>query len=58
MVRGEHLVNAVWARDATTLWNALKRLMISFYLQNAKLAVASFFGVLFLLFMAFPILGY
>ena len=58
MVRGEHLVNAVWARDATTLWNALKRLMISFCLQNAKLAVASFFGVLFLLFMAFPILGY
>ena len=58
MVRGEHLVNAVWARDASTLWNALKRLMISFYLQNAKLAVASFFGVLFLLFMAFPILGY
>jgi len=58
MVRGEHLVDAVWARDVHTLWNALKRLMISFYLQNAKMAVASFFGVLFLLFMAFPILGY
>jgi len=58
MVRGEHLVDAVWARDIHTLWNALKRLMISFYLQNAKMAVASFFGVLFLLFMAFPILGY
>jgi len=58
MVRGEHLVDAVWARDMYTLWNALKRLMISFYLQNAKMAVASFFGVLFLLFMAFPILGY
>ena len=58
MVRGEHLVSAVWARDAATLWNALKRLMISFCLQNAKLAVASFFGVLFLLFMTFPILGY
>jgi len=58
MVRGEHLVDAVWARDMPTLWNALKRLMISFYLQNAKMAVASFFGVLFLLFMAFPILGY
>jgi len=58
MVRGEHLVDAVWARDIHTLWNAQKRLMISFYLQNAKMAVASFFGVLFLLFMAFPILGY
>ena len=22
MVRGEHLINAVWARDKTTLWNA------------------------------------
>ena len=58
MVRGEHLVDAVWARDMPTLWNALKRLMIPLYLQNAKIAVASFFGVLFLLFMAFPILGY
>jgi len=58
MVRGEHLVDAVWARDMPTLWNALKRLMIPLYLQNAKIAVASFFGVLFLLFMPFPILGY
>jgi len=58
MVSGEHLVDAVWARDMPTLWNALKRLMIPLYLQNAKIAVASFFGVLFLLFMPFPILGY
>ena len=58
MVRGEHLVDAVWARDMPTLWNALKRLMVPLYLQNAKIAVASFFGVLFLLFMPFPILGY
>jgi len=58
MVRGEHLLDAVWARDINTLWNALKRLMISLSLQNTKIAVASFFGVLFLLFMAFPILGY
>ena len=58
MVRGEHLIDAVWARDSFTLWNALKRLMIPLYLQNARIAVASFFGVLFLLFMPFPILGY
>ena len=58
MVRGEHLIDAVWARDASTLWNALKRLMIPLYLQNSRIAVASFFGVLFLLFMPFPILGY
>nr|AIF21860.1 glycosyl transferase family protein [uncultured marine thaumarchaeote SAT1000_06_B02] len=42
MVRGEHLVDAVWARDMHTLWDALKRLMISLCLQNAKIAVASF----------------
>ena len=58
MVRGEHLIDAIWARDSFTLWNALKRLMIPLYLQNAKIAVGSFFGVLFLLFMPFPILGY
>ena len=58
MVRGEHLIDAVWARDINTLWNALKRLMVPFYLQNAKLAVASSIGVLFLLFMSFPIFAY
>ena len=58
MVRGEHLIDAVWARDKHTLWNALKRLMIPLYLQNAKIAVGSFFGVLFLLFMPFPILAH
>ena len=31
-------VDAVWARDMPTLWNALKRLMIPLYLQNAKIA--------------------
>ena len=25
MVRGEHLVEAIWAKNWTTLWNALKR---------------------------------
>jgi len=58
MVRGEHLVDAIWARDINTLWNALKRLMIPLYLQNAKVAVGIFFAVSFLLFMPFPILGY
>ncbi len=58
MVRGEHLVEAVWARDWSTLWNALKRLMIPLYLQARAVAVAIFFAVLFLLFMPFPILIY
>ena len=55
MVRGEHLIEAVWARDKYTLWNALKRLMVPLYLQSGKIAIGIFFAVLFLLFVPFPI---
>ena len=55
MVRAEHLLEAVWARDLSTLWHALKRLIIPLYLQNKKIAIGIFFAVLFLLFMPFPI---
>lgn len=55
IVRGEHLIDAVWARDKTTLWDALKRLMIPLYLQSEKIAIGSFFATLFLLFVPFPI---
>jgi len=58
IVRGDHLIEAVWARDKSTLWNALKRLMIPLYIQSEKIAIGSFFAVLFLLFMPFPILAY
>ncbi|MBI1828704.1 MAG: glycosyltransferase [Thaumarchaeota archaeon] len=58
MVRGEHLIEAVWARDWSTLWHALKRLMIPLYLQNKNIATGIFVAVLFLLFMPFPILAY
>jgi glycosyltransferase involved in cell wall biosynthesis len=55
MVRGDHLIDAVWARDKSTLWNALKRLMVPLYLQSGKIAIGVFFAVLFLLFIPFPI---
>ncbi|MCH7876678.1 MAG: glycosyltransferase [Thaumarchaeota archaeon] len=55
MVRGEHLIDAVWARDKSTLWNALKRLMVPLYLQSGKIAIGIFFAVLFLLFIPFPV---
>ncbi len=58
MVRGEHLIEAIWARSWTTLWNGLKRLMVPLYLQNNKMAVGVFFAVLFLLLMPFPFLIY
>lgn len=55
MVRAEHLVEAIWARDKETLWNALKRLMVPLYLQSSKMAMGIFFAVTFLLFVPFPI---
>lgn len=55
MVSGDHLIDAVWARDKSTLWNALKRLMIPLYLQSGKIAIGIFFAVAFLLFVPFPI---
>ena len=55
MVRAEHLIEAVWARDKITLWNALKRLMVPLYLQSGKIAIGIFFAVTFLLFVPFPI---
>jgi len=56
MVRGEHLIEAIWARDKGTLWNALKRLMVPLYLQSGKIAIGIFFAIVFLLFVPFPIL--
>lgn len=58
IVRGDHLIDAIWARDRSSLWNALKRLMVPLYLQSKKIAIGCFFAVLFLLFMPFPILAY
>ena len=58
MVRADHLIDAVWARDWSTLWNGLKRLMIPLYLQNGKIAIGIFFAVLFLLFMPYVFLAY
>ena len=58
MVRGEHLLEAVWSRDKSTLWNALKRLMIPLYLQSHGIAIGIFFAVLFLLFIPFPAMIY
>lgn len=58
MVRGEHMIQAVWARDFFTLWNALKRLMIPLYLQNGLIAVGIFAAVVFLLFLPFTLIIY
>ena len=58
MVRGEHLVDAVWARDLGSLWNALKRLMIPLRVQNGFATAAGIsVAVAFLLFVPFLSLG-
>src|SRR5574337_118054 len=58
MVRVEHLVEAVWARNSTTLWHALKRLMTPLYIQSRGIASGIFVAVLFLLFIPFPVAVY
>ncbi len=58
MVRAEHIVEAVWARDWLTLWHALKRLMVPLYFQSRTVALGIFVAVLFLLFIPFPALAY
>ena len=58
MVRGEHLVDAVWARDGHTLWNALKRLMIPLRIQSGPTIAAGAVAAVFMLLLApFVILG-
>lgn len=58
MVRGEHLVDAVWARDRHTLWNALKRLMIPLRIQSGPAAAAGAVAAASMLLLApFVVLG-
>ena len=58
MVRGEHLIEALYSRSSKEMWDGLKRLMVPLYHQNPKSAVGVFFAVLFILFMPIPLLAY
>jgi len=58
MFRGEHLVSAVWARDFSSLWNGLGRLIIPLYRVNRFQAVAIFTVSFFLFLAPFIILPY
>ena len=58
MVRGENQIKAVWARDLPTLWQGLRRLMISVYFQNKSGAYMMAVAVLFILFVPFGLLPY
>src|SRR5574341_46386 len=58
MVRGERYVHAVWARDLSTLWHGLRRLVIPLYHQNRRSAHLIAASVFFILFAPFLFLAY
>ena len=58
MVRGEHHIDAIWARDIKTLWHGLRRLMIPLYSQNRKKVSLMTTALFFLLFEPFLLLPY
>jgi chlorobactene glucosyltransferase len=49
MIRGESYVAALWARDFTTLWNGLRRLIIPLYSRNKNGAILVITAVFILL---------
>lgn len=58
MFRGEHMVSAIWARDFSSLWNGLGRLIIPLYRLNRFQAVGIFLVSFFLFLYPFIILPY
>ncbi len=58
MVRGERYVDAVWARDMSTLWHGLRRLVIPLYHQDRRGAHLIAAAVFFIMFAPFLFLGY
>jgi chlorobactene glucosyltransferase len=58
MVRGERHIEAIWARDFKTLWDGLRRLMVSIYSQDRNRASLMAVAVFFLLFEPFVLLPY
>ncbi|MFQ5940768.1 MAG: glycosyltransferase [Nitrososphaerales archaeon] len=58
MFRGEHQVSAIWARDFSSLWSGLGRLIIPLYRVNKFQAVAVFLVSFFLFLAPFMVLPY
>jgi chlorobactene glucosyltransferase len=58
MVRGESHIDAIWARDFKTLWDGLRRLMVSIYSQDKNRASLMAVAVFFLLFEPFLLFPY
>jgi chlorobactene glucosyltransferase len=58
MVRGEKYVEAIWARDLTTLWHGLRRLVVPLYHQGHKDAHMVAVAVFFIMFAPFLFMAY
>jgi chlorobactene glucosyltransferase len=58
VVRGEHYIDAIWARDFNTLWHGLRRLMIPLYHQDKIHASLITIAACFLLLMPFVLLPF
>lgn len=58
MFRGEHLLSAIWARDFSSLWNGLGRLIIPLYRVNRFQAISIFIVSFFLFLFPFLVLPY
>jgi chlorobactene glucosyltransferase len=57
VVRGEHHIRAIWARDLSSLWHGLRRLMIPLYYQDkihASVVTTAVFFLLLTPFFLFP----
>jgi chlorobactene glucosyltransferase len=53
VVRGENHITAVWARNFSTLWHGLRRLMIPLYLREKDNAILITIATILLLLMPF-----
>lgn len=58
MFRGEHLISAIWARDFSSLWNGLGRLIIPLYAVSKFNAISIFLVTFFIFFAPFLVLPY
>ena len=58
VVRGEHYIDAIWARDFSTLWHGLRRLMIPLYHQDKIHASLITIAACFLLLIPFVLLPF
>ena len=58
LVRGENYVEAVWARDPSSLWHALRRIIIPLHLQKKKSAMMVTAIIFFILLEPFLILPF